>query len=208
MSTTRATILEHALARFNRDGIDQVGVRDLARDLGISAGNLSYHFRRKDDLVAALAAQLTERNRAVLAEEPSDLGEFLGAYEIVFGNQATYRCLAESVVSLYVHNSVLAMAYRNAEQDRRALLEARVGALRGEGGLRPDLSDERVHVVLGHLTLLVRMWLSEARISFHSVPLEHVKRHYLRLLAEVLAAEATDDGRRMLAPWCSAALLS
>lgn len=208
MSTTRNTILEHALARFNRDGIDQVGVRDLARDLGISAGNLSYHFRRKDDLVAALAARLTERNRAVLAEEPTDLAGFLRAYEAVFDHQAEFRCLAESVVSLYVHNSVLATAYRHAEQDRRELLRARLRALRGGGGLRPDLDDDRLQVILGHLTLLVRMWLSEARISFDRVPLEQVKRHYLRLLAELLAAEATEDGRDMLSPWRSAALLS
>jgi len=51
---TRQAILQAARELFNRHGYDGVSVRDIARAAGISKGNLTYHFSRKEDIVAAL----------------------------------------------------------------------------------------------------------------------------------------------------------
>ena len=51
---TRQRILDTTLALYNERGEPQVSTSLIATELGISAGNLHYHFRRKDELSAAL----------------------------------------------------------------------------------------------------------------------------------------------------------
>ncbi len=54
---TRQRILDTTLALYNERGEPQVSTSLIATELGISAGNLHYHFRRKDQLSAALLEQ-------------------------------------------------------------------------------------------------------------------------------------------------------
>jgi len=51
---TRQRILEVTLALYNEQGEPNVSTSLIAAELGISAGHLHYHFRRKDELSAAL----------------------------------------------------------------------------------------------------------------------------------------------------------
>jgi AcrR family transcriptional regulator len=51
---TRERILDATLALFNERGEAQVSTSQVAAEAGISAGNLHYHFRRKDELSIAL----------------------------------------------------------------------------------------------------------------------------------------------------------
>src|SRR4029078_1104968 len=73
MRDTRRRILDTARSMFNEEGLARVGVRDIARALEMSPGNLAYHFATKDDLVAALVIELPELNLAtVFADVPED----------------------------------------------------------------------------------------------------------------------------------------
>lgn len=53
-SSTRSQILSAARRLFNEQGCSRVTMRALADALGISVGNVTYHFPRKQDLVDAL----------------------------------------------------------------------------------------------------------------------------------------------------------
>lgn len=61
---TRERILEAARTLFNKNGTDEVSTRHIATELGISHGNLCYHFPRKEDIIEALYKQLAERMSA------------------------------------------------------------------------------------------------------------------------------------------------
>jgi AcrR family transcriptional regulator len=63
---TRQRILDATLALYNARGEPQVATSLIATELGISAGNLHYHFRRKDALSAALLDRFVEEFDAVL----------------------------------------------------------------------------------------------------------------------------------------------
>ncbi len=68
---TRERILEAARALFNQHGTDEISTRHIATELGISHGNLCYHFPRKEDIIEALYKQLAEKmNAQVLALQP------------------------------------------------------------------------------------------------------------------------------------------
>jgi AcrR family transcriptional regulator len=66
MITTKNRIISSAVSLFNERGFVNVTMRDLAQELGISLGNLTYHFKRKDDLIEAIHQQLIEERNALL----------------------------------------------------------------------------------------------------------------------------------------------
>jgi len=63
---TRQRILDATLALYNERGEPQVSTSLIATELGISAGNLHYHFRRKDQLSAALLERFVSEFEATL----------------------------------------------------------------------------------------------------------------------------------------------
>lgn len=50
----KTEILETAKQLFNEHGYNQVSMRNIADSLGISVGNLTYHYKKKEDLVEAV----------------------------------------------------------------------------------------------------------------------------------------------------------
>lgn len=67
---TRAAILDAARERFARESYDDVGMRDIARDVGVDAALVSRYFGSKEDLFTAVlnscanGAELMEGDRA------------------------------------------------------------------------------------------------------------------------------------------------
>ncbi|MEX1993599.1 MAG: TetR/AcrR family transcriptional regulator [Steroidobacteraceae bacterium] len=63
---TRQRILDVTLGLYNAHGEPKVSTSLIATELGISAGNLHYHFRKKDELSAALLEQFVAELDALL----------------------------------------------------------------------------------------------------------------------------------------------
>src|SRR6266705_1972438 len=72
-SRTRDRILATSLALFNTDGVAKVSPSRIAAELGISQGNLHYHFRRKEEIVDRLVRRYEQEAGPVLAGPTSEL---------------------------------------------------------------------------------------------------------------------------------------
>lgn len=65
-SKTKSKILRTALGLFNNEGESQVSSVDVASVMGISPGNLYYHYKGKDEIILALFDDFEEEIRQVL----------------------------------------------------------------------------------------------------------------------------------------------
>jgi AcrR family transcriptional regulator len=69
-SATRERIVQRSIVLFNRKGLRNVAIERIAADLKISPGNLTYHFPRKHQLIAATLSVMQDRLRTAL-ERPT-----------------------------------------------------------------------------------------------------------------------------------------
>lgn len=60
MKKTKKRILQTALTLFNSQGMAKVTLRSIANEMGISQGNLNYHFKKREDIIEALYFQIVE----------------------------------------------------------------------------------------------------------------------------------------------------
>jgi AcrR family transcriptional regulator len=66
--TTKDKILASALYLFNRFGFVSVRLQHIADEVGMSVGNLAYHFKTKDELVEKLYQALAQEQQQLLAD--------------------------------------------------------------------------------------------------------------------------------------------
>jgi len=71
-SATKTKILATALQLFNNEGEAQVSSVDIASVMGISPGNLYYHYKGKDQIIAALFDDFDTEIRQVLTAPLKD----------------------------------------------------------------------------------------------------------------------------------------
>ena len=179
---TKAKILYMALEMFNAQSLGQVGMRDIARGLDISVGNLSYHFPRKRDIILALMEQIGSQNeevyQAYLTETPS-LAAFLSTLKEIFQNQYNHR-------GLLVGNHEIATIikehfdYASVEHKRKALFQEIFNQLKIAGELK--LGEEDVAFMVNFMTLFGRFWILEAAVSHSDKSPEHIIQHYMQLI--------------------------
>lgn len=60
MSKTREKILATSRALFNEKGFSNVTIRMIAEEMGISSGNLNYHFSKREDILETLYFEMVE----------------------------------------------------------------------------------------------------------------------------------------------------
>lgn len=81
-NATRQAILEAALERFCAESYDDVGMRDIARDVGVDAALISRYFGSKEDLFIAVLD--TCKNGRDLTDGPRETFGERVAREIIF----------------------------------------------------------------------------------------------------------------------------
>lgn len=198
--STAHRILDAALQLINDRGYAQVGVREIARHLEMSPGNLSYHFRRKEDILFALLAKLAVENDTAYAAfeaRPIGIPSFLDLVRQIFHNQYRYR-------GVYIGNQQVQRDIGGSDRFDYPAVEARRKAgfrdifqsLHVSGAL--DLSEADIAFLVDFMSLFGRFWISEA-LLFNEQPDETSEvNRYLKLLIHQLGGFASPQGAQAL----------
>ena len=66
--STKDKILEAALKLFNKQGFRNVNLRQIAQEVGLSIGNLAYHYKNKEMMIEAIHQQIIQERTALFAQ--------------------------------------------------------------------------------------------------------------------------------------------
>ena len=158
---TRERILDTSLAMFNAAGEPNVTTNHIADELGISPGNLYYHFRNKDDIVEQLFSRYEARiDDALLV--PTDrlpnLEDIWLQLHLVFECLWEYRFLYRDLVDILLRNRKLKLRFA------RIMTRASTSAADMMQGLaRADIlraSPAEIAALAENVLLVATFWLS------------------------------------------------
>lgn len=138
---TRDRILACALALFNGKGEPNVSTLEIANELGISPGNLYYHFHGKEPLVLGLFERFEEALMPLLDPpvnlrlEAEDYWLFL---HLIVERMAEYRFLFQDMSNLVGRLPRLARGMRRLINALKHTLAALLASLKDQGLIESD----------------------------------------------------------------------
>jgi AcrR family transcriptional regulator len=158
---TRERILDTSLAMFNAAGEPNVTTNHIADELGISPGNLYYHFRNKDDIVEQLFSRYESRiDDALLIPEERlpNLEDIWLQLHLVFECMWTYRFLYRDLVDILARNRKLKLRFARIMTRASASAAALMRGLVQAGVMRA--SDAEIRLAAENVLLVATFWLS------------------------------------------------
>ena len=157
---TAERILETTLALFNRFGEPNVSTTLISSELGISPGNLYYHFPAKDELVNALLGRYEQGLTPLLqasdgVRDVEDAWFFMHTlFELIW----QYRFLYRDLNDLLSRNRRLETHFQTVLQNKTRAARALLEGLRRAGALQID--EREVEATATSLVVLLTYWLS------------------------------------------------
>lgn len=195
--STREMILRQALELINTRGMVEFRIDTLATSLGLSPGNITYHFSRKEDICIALWEQYLEEFRSIERSLTTllDLKQFYLLNRIGIRLNYKYRG-----VTVFRGSDISAMkrdqeAGRINEKQNMTIAKQASELLTRNGFLDPEASDEiRTDTQIYHY-IMTRWGINFAYQAYAPQEVEE-KLDYLALLSvHALYPVMTPKGR-------------
>ncbi|MBS0487962.1 MAG: TetR/AcrR family transcriptional regulator [Proteobacteria bacterium] len=162
---TRERILDTALAMFNAQGEPNVTTNHIADELGISPGNLYYHYRNKDDIVERLFVRYEARMDDALSVPEGRLPNLEDVWlqlHLVFECMWEYRFLYRDLVDILARNRKLRQRFARILNRAAASAEAVLKGLAHAEVMRA--TPDEIHATAENVLLVATFWL-----NYHAV---------------------------------------
>ena len=135
---TRDRILECALQLFNHKGEPNVSTMEVANEMGISPGNLYYHFHGKEPLVLGLFERFQSELSPLLDPPPGaqlEAQDYWLFLHLIVERMAHYRFLFQDLSNLAGRLPKLARGIRNLLTALKRTLASLLARLKAAGQL-------------------------------------------------------------------------
>ncbi len=158
---TRDRILHTSLALFNHEGEANTTTVDIANELEISPGNLYYHFKGKDVLIAELFAQYEQGITEILnapIDRPLSVEDNWFYLYVVFEEMYNYRFLYRNLSDLLDRYPELGRRFRRIVDLKHAAITAFWQTLSDAAVV--STSEEEAEALVDNMVLLLTYWLN------------------------------------------------
>ena len=197
INDTRSKILSTAQRLFNENGYRKVSLRKISDAIGISIGNLTYHFKKRDDILKALLENNLVELNTDKAKSLDDLR--LHLLQMTKGIQANSFFFSD--MSLQTMDDDLYEYNRNNVKKQKEILLKKVMDLRECGVIKKSVRDEDLRDIiememLSHVTWAVN---SGRKNTYTTMDEDSFISLSLRLFRPYLSKE----GIRQLEAFCN-----
>ncbi len=204
MSNIKDKILKCALRLFNEKGISQVSLRDIASEMGISLGNLTYHFKKREDIIDALYLSLVNKFEVVVNENLGTKNQLQLLFEIpntTLSNFYEYRFLMLDFVLITRSHDAIGNHYRNLIREREQQFEMLINDLVAAKLLREERIVNEYNYLFKNLRIVIDFWLSSKAIDQNGKTSKKDVLEGSQLLEYIIFPFLTLEGRSAFAEW-------
>lgn len=199
MNSTKLKILSKARQLFNESGISNISLRDIAKELNISVGNLQYHFKKREDIIEALYFELVEKMNAHYLITGDDLlkiffDKSMGMMVILF----EYRFFFLNFVTIVRNNEKIKTHYRRLSKQREKESLLIINLLVEGGFLRSELLKNEYQTLFKKIELVSNFWFSSILIKSNQLQKKSITEFSL-LISHSIFPYLTGKGRKKYA---------
>lgn len=195
---TKQKILSKALVLFNQYGHRDVTTRMIADALSISLGNLTYHFKKKEEIIIALYYELVAEMN-ILFDMQSQMKE-INVQHFYDGTKACYTifvkykfCMIDFVQLLRTHSKIK-IHYQQLMEVRKQQMGEMFFLAITQGVIKPE-EFENQYMQLGlSMGVYGDYWLSHAEVLFENNS-EHTINQYVNGALLMLYPYFTDSAK-------------
>ena len=197
--TTKEKILKVSLQLFNERGTSDITVRDIAQEIGISHGNLCYHYPNTNDIIWALYNEFAKKVNEMLDALQPDENVFqthTNAIRAIFTLSYKYRFLYLHFVEITQRLPAIKKRHYQLVEERKKQIRYFFEILRQQDLFRNDLPAEQYELFIMHCFLYGDFWISNSEILYRGKASEKVDFYvngYLGLFMPYL----TDKGKQL-----------
>jgi AcrR family transcriptional regulator len=196
VKSTKDKILDVALRLFNDKGISAVSSKHVSEELGISYGNLCYHFPRKDDIIIRLYMNMQEE----LDVQFKNMKQEIHSFRFMAASLKQMLEILLKYKFIYLGFTKISRSFEEVKRHLNMQFEARRKLLReildfliAEGYMRyervPGHYDKLIHTML----LLQHAWIADAEVFFKGSEEEKIA-YYLELFYSFIRSSLTQKG--------------
>jgi AcrR family transcriptional regulator len=163
---TPQRILETSLALFNRFGEPHITTADIADEMNISPGNLYYHFRNKDDIIAGLYDALEAEIMPLLAlpdQRAAGVEDLWLLLHLLFERMREYRFFYRDLDEIMSRNRRLAARFADLMRRGESTVIELCRGLVTTGEMRA--SEREIASLASNVSLVSTYWMSFQRIG-------------------------------------------
>lgn len=198
MNKTKRLILDTALGLFNGQGLAQVSLRTIADTMRISPGNLTYHFKKREEIVEVLyyefVAEVEVRfNQMNLSEIKLKL--VFDMISMLTDTRLKYRFLMRDFTTLIAENPSIKKHYVTVIKKRKSQSLVVFDKLIEQKILRsPELENEYEHLY-ERIQILGNFWITSALMQGDKLTKATVD-HNFEMIVQVIYPYLTLKGKK------------
>lgn len=177
---TKDRILQISLQLFNERGERSVTTNHIAAELGISPGNLYYHFRNKHEIIKELMYQYQSETLEVLSlpdDRPLTTNDKINYFQVLSGQLWSYRFIHRDVYHLVESNEDFKKIYPRfagqVMQQGQRIYQAFVDA-----GLM-KMTPSEIEALIINLWIVLTNWTNFLYMSGHISDNNHLEEKWV-----------------------------
>ncbi len=163
MKNTKEKIQEKALDLFNESGVEKITTRHIAAQLGISQGNLHYHYANKDLLIEALFERFLAEVKS--AEEytegnPFDKEQVIGSMKNNYRIMLRFRFFFKDNEVVWRRLPIIEVAIKKLFALKQEQIKTLILQYKAEGIFRESITDDQVDYLAEQFIFSISSWLT------------------------------------------------
>ncbi len=194
MKKTQEKIIIATVDLFNKAGVSNVRLQDIAKEVGISPGNLTYHYKTKKDLLVAVLSEMTDqqkagRNTNLAFVESNDIISILTNYlSFQIQHRFFYRDILEIIKLVPEAKGLLDHHIQNVIEFSKNAIYLSIG----KGYMKAEPHEGHYEIFSKNSWAILHSWLrerevfGEEKVSLYHAILAVLELHYFYLTEEGL----------------------
>ncbi len=186
-----------ALQQFNERGVEQVSIRSIASALGISAGNLTYHYKNTDKIIYALYLQLVDELGRSIEQVISQSPDIQWLYEATAYNcrmMWKYRFLLIDFVAITRRITDIRDHFRQVVKMRQWQIRQAINEMVELGLFIPEWQEGMYDKYILRMIIMSDAWIPDAQIHFEGKE-EEIIPFYTELIVSSIQPYLTPAGQ-------------